>query len=1210
MFSLVLLCVNLVLFCYILIYGVCFVILPFVLPTKKNESKDGEKEQSEFCGEYQDITVLVPCHHEGPGFVNTIESLLSQDYPGHVEIVVLFKDDSDSSFKPLREKFSFSWRKKQREAVITERENRRAILLCTGLGPKKDKLNSYLPKIESPFIAFLDADHRAKPNWLSRSVQTLGDSSYAGVQSRRAPLSLKKLPQLWDGAQNHIGNELVSVALKRIVGSVFFTGTTCVFRSSALKGRTFGDCVTEDTYLSYELLADAELITYCSDTGSNEEVAPDFHSYIARRRRWSCGHNKTFFSLIGRVLKAPVSWRAKAATFIHGLFYTVPVAVCLLLNMYALHLFIQYTWKIRLLILLLTFVFSSGITLLVFGRHKKIIREILVLALWIGPQLILLAPHLMFILDHELYFFLSPFPYVRYLFWPHALCLLAPILLLLIGSFRIRLLQVHQLFLMKLSYPLFFFLDLWACLLGFSDYLLGRPTWAKIQRTHEEDLLEDGVRASSFWVLVRWFGSAAALFLLAISINNLTADSNCGEPEGFFFHPKLKIQTSEVEWSLDRIETLANPDTISVTFQSAFSGELPKNAELLHFIDGVQQQTDRKRDGSNFSYSFEAPLGWDSHEYDAVLRLNSEFCRRSEEFTTTLKQLKDKKLFINGEEFFVKGVIPSFSTIRTEISREKGLTQIKQLGANALRYYHSTRQEVIDLVEKLQLLIIDQPHRSTWDDVDLTIWIKRDGLAHRFRGLVREFQGFPYSLFHTLGNELEIRRPAKVVPKLKTLMNEIIISNPRDFFAYSTYFVFLKLPAAIYGVNMLDSSDTYWSEGLKTVQALNKPFYASEFGGFVASRESTPPALRAHRLFDYYDRVSKAGGFGIVIHQSHDNWSQPVIENFNDPLTPDHPDDLRGLWDHKNKPKPIKRFIEQLFSDFEYHIVEETLAADQQEARLQLKNSRPYELSNVELHHAGSRLAGPISFLPGETHEVPIRFTQSTPDHLQIAAHYSTHHGLSARSQLEVRLPRQGARPVVLNRDYLSLESTEDELRGTLLHGGRLEVVFPERWKEIELNGKRFPVQSGRNTFPLRASMEDVVELERSSDGENWIPATVGDIGTGPQRVRFKLRRNYPKGAILLLAGLGTEELWIKHGNGEFEKRAAEKYRENLIELDSFAKKGERSFTLLLPRFKTIFIEARDHPLGEQVGIDFELPRVFSPAEFELKRVSSNSKRS
>ena len=134
--------------------------------------------------------------------------------------------------------------------------------------------------------------------------------------------------------------------------------------------------------------------------------------------------------------------------------------------------------------------------------------------------------------------------------------------------------------------------------------------------------------------------------------------------------------------------------------------------------------------------------------------------------------------------------------------------------------------------------------------------------------------------------------------------------------------------------------------------------------------------------------------------------------------------------------------------------------------------------------------------------------------------------------------------------------------------------------------------------------MEEVIDLEGSPDGNTWKPIDKSKVGPGAQRVRFKLRRDYPNGANLILAGLGTDEYWIKLGVGDWKKTTCHRYRENLLPLGSLGLPKNEYVYLLLPRTKTTFISSVDHPLGREAEILFEMPKVYSPVPFRLEKVS------
>jgi len=257
----------------------------------------------------KEITVLIPAYNEGEGLIDAVVAVQEQDYRARVEINILLKDSSDNSLSGLLKfyKLAMSPNELSDRGSLTlfNAESRRITLVLTGQQAKKDKLNFILPGVTTPLVAFLDADHRPAKNWLSSSVSLFTANNIAAVQTRRRPLGVKHLAQIWDSSQNHLGAELLNNFLSALKFDVFFTGTAAIFKIDILRRFNFSDSITEDTYLSYDLRCLGYRIVYNSQSASYEEVSPSFKDYVFRRRRWSAGHTQTFFSHLRKIVKAP-----------------------------------------------------------------------------------------------------------------------------------------------------------------------------------------------------------------------------------------------------------------------------------------------------------------------------------------------------------------------------------------------------------------------------------------------------------------------------------------------------------------------------------------------------------------------------------------------------------------------------------------------------------------------------------------------------------------------------------------------------------------------------------------------------------------------------------------------------------------------------------------------------------------------------------------
>ncbi len=1169
------------------------------------EAFRGGKPGSPRVEHREKVAVCIPAFDEGIGLASLVRTLVEQDYSGLIEISVLVGDRNDSGYRALIEQFdsrSFSARSDKEHRLLCE-ESRVLTVIFTRLRSKREKLNHILPRLEASYIAFIDADHRAAPDWISSSVGLLEGSGVSAVQSKRAPLSLRKLPQLWDSAQNHVGNELFNRILSSRGASVFFTGTTCVFRKEVLEGKTFSECITEDTFLSYELLLEGRRIAYNAASGSREEVAPGLADYLARRRRWSSGHNRVLFTFFGRILTAPISIGRRLTLLYHSLFYAVPVAVVLLLNFVSLHLLLQLTYPLRGLACGVSAVLAFVLSFVLARRYRNLVFDSLVAFLWVLPLITLLLPYLLHALDSELYFYLLTFPYARELLYVHLFCLAAPLGLLLLGWKRIGVIHLGQAVTLFLTYPVFLFLDIYACLLGFVDCLRGKSVWARIDRSFGDDELTEAKRFSALRFVAKTGTALAALAFVLVLLNDLTARSNCGEPETALFAPQLFHPDDGVSWKLSVSQSGESAGEVSTTFESELERSSGGAVRMEHYIDGKAVSTSDIADATateRFTSKF--PAGWDSHRYAVVLRGNGLFCERKAQFTTVLKTIAEKRLFVNQEPFLIKGVIPSFSNAYTSLDVGTGFRQIKSLGANAVRIYHAPTAQFEEQARAHQLLLVDQPNRSTWQDVDLYSNYQSDKLEERFDQLYRSSEGNPYSLLHLVGNELELMRGNDVIKRTYELLTRVAARNYPNPISYSTYFVFQNYPVPILGINMLDSGYTYWNDALSLLSRFQKPIFATEFGGFVAFFERTPDPLRAHRLVAYWDRLMHSQAIGAMLFQSHDNWAQPVPEGYNDPASPEQPDDNRGLWDRENRPKFLTQIVEGIFSDLE--IGSAVPAIENRSIGLELRNRRPYNLSSVRIRSEGvEEVSSPIDFAPGEakTVDIPLRAGQ---DAQKLRATYTTHRGLKMESVLNVRGLGSPLRPVVLNQDYIEEFADAERIKGSLFHSTNLDVVFPLSWQKAQLFGETFEIPTRRMTLALPRIISEVGDFEVSGDGRSWRTVDQPIVDSGNYYFRFRAPKAEGRTSFLLISGVGSERVEFRSGSsGSPVQWSVHKYRENIIPLSEIsAPVGDDYFYLHVDRDRTVYITPSDNPFHHPILIPFQTPQVFAPAVIELIR--------
>jgi|GEM_PF-5266791 len=1231
-----LLFISIILLVYLSVYGLIFIILgltAFWLGTfrKKTTKPDATRASTE------PVSVLIPSYNEGGGLLDAVIAVSEQDYAGSVEIYILLNDDSDNSIGQLLKFYKLEERAPElsnsRRLTLLRDSDRRVDLVLTNKQTKRDKFNFILPSVTTSFVAFLDADHRPAKNWLSTSAALFTAENIAAVQARRRPLGVSHLAQIWDSSQNHFGNELLNYALTAAERSVFFTGTAAVFRTEILRRFNLSDSVTEDTYLSYDLWCAGYKIIYNGATSSFEEVAPSFSDYVARRRRWSAGHNQAFFEHLGLIIRAKISWSDTFILLLHGQFYLIPLAVWLLLSVYGLYFFGQIGFNFQLGVTL-SAIFSGFVLAYAFRQTgRRIWGDWLVGGLWLWPQFAAWSVYIYKFMGSENYYYILIFPYAKeWLFWQIAL-LSAPLVALILSLYFFRDSRPGKNIWAIPTYIFTLFLDIYAVLLGLMDFAFGRARWSRIGRrnTYSTEIIPTDLSAR----LVtgqplpkqrkRWFILAVLSLIFFVVLNDLLAVNNCGEIKYFLWRPLFLKTRSDVNFKVDLTKSLAPAESASpseeLTVKATAQLSGGQGDFFVHYyIDQKLVGTQDMRNGTLTLFTVNYPLGWDKHNLTVNLRGRGGdwlmSCTRVLPFSTTLKELRGTDLYVNNEKFLVKGIIPSFANGQIALTMAEGFRQFKEIGINTVRFYHRANEKLLQEAAAQGLLIIDQPDRSTWNEFNLNSQFQTSLYFGRYRYLVREHQGEPFVLWDGFGNEWELGsklgQAASVDLTNRTILAALnTVSNWPT--TYSTYITFIKYPVDISGINMLDTGETYWQNALSIIKGTGKPFYASEFGGFVAFWEKTDPEIRINRLKKEWQILLENGTLGANFYESHDNWAQPVVAGYNDPFKSDQPDDARGFWDAENKPKPELKVLEEILSDLRVTAVEKVIDDTSRPVNLVFQNIRDYSLKQVVVSWpGGSRELGDFPALASSTVAIDFGPAALSSSPLVLKFSYFSHSGLAGYARVNLLLPVKREKPLVLNGDFIVTTAGQDFLRGRLISSDRLSVVLPETWRNFSLNGQNYEQSSARMDFPLVNPYHAVDKLEFSRDGRTWQAVDDSfDPGPGDYYFRFRWPQLNAARELLILSGLGAERVeFVK--DDKTKTINTHSYRENIVNpLELANPRPGDLLTFKIYRDQTVYVDKNrvekeykvDFNLRGDISVKFEPPRIFAPLNIELKKI-------
>ncbi len=1155
-------------------------------------SRDGEtKPASPNSSEDGLVLVLIASKNEGTLAWDSAQSVLEQEYAGKIECWLLTPDSEDSGHQAARKSLmSFKFP-----------ADRSLKLLTSGVGPKHLQLNFALEeifrrKIHPRVVGFLDADHEADRNWVNQGLLRLDElPERAAVQARRRPKldSGSSWSALWDAAENHGGNELYQRFLFSAGKTLCFTGTTALFKASVFTDRrfsSFSSMITEDTELSFRLIAHGKTIGYEPKAGSREEVAPDVASFIRRRRRWAAGHTASAWLHFKGLLQS----REPVRMLLHGTYFLVFPATLLLLTLIGLHLLFQLPPAHVLLIFVLSLFLGYGFTALFDSGQSGGTERFVATAIAL-PIVTLTWPLFLSSIDHPIAPFLSAFPFRKTRWILTVLLVSVSLIATAVAQLEFALFSVGQVFRLVLSAPLALGLNLYGGSLGFVDFLRGRTDWASWVPT---------TRRSE--VAPAWLSRArASLALLIIVIGTLTGYcwryltlSECGSVPGWLA-PVLGIPPWMLSTEPLRLE--GELATWEVRALFADGRERPGRVEIA--INGrslADAEVNKDDKTAVWSAKVSAQPGWEAMPLEAryfAQGASVPTCVATRPLSTRFVDLSGNTLRVNGEPFLIKGMIPTFSSPRIGIPLAQGLDQIAEIGVNTIRLYHPASSDWLSGLKKEGLMLIEQPSHSVWDETDLTRSSQAKSLAEAYLSLLRARQSEPQALLLLAGNELELgsgtvekRRLLKNewLPELRSLREKWGHHHPA--LGYSSYLALENYPLDIFGLNALDSGNTYWNGALGRLVKNGTPFFLSEWGGFVAAKERPPTLLRLARMSEEWNRLLELGALGAVFYESHDDWAQPVFDWVNDPFTPDHPDDTRGVWNEKNQPKPERDLLMRLYSDVDVTLSPAAHGDWSGPLLAVIRNRRSYALRSTSWK-AGGTLWNLGTLLPHEEKRRVFSTRESSqlkpdPDgQIGWRLETLTHSGLKARSTGRSPLPRGGI--AVWSEDWVLAEApTPNRQAGFLYQSRKIEFGAPF---PVRVAGRIF--QAGRHSVEIPSTFSEIRPSAKTQSPDGSI------------REKWVIPAKREAQASVIVRSLKTTHIAL---NGR--SFACHPYRDCLIPLSTVPEldpsgKNDGTIEAIWRVDHDDYWPARDDPKGIGVSIPREPPLLFNPLKIEIERV-------
>jgi len=250
---------------YVTIYGVVYFIYVYL-------KRDSEPEATLF---HPDVSMIIPAHNEAANISSCIKSLLSQDYDGKIEIIVLDDGSTDGTRKIVSKYASVRF--------IQSSKPGRAV-------GKTITVNKGVLLAKHELVGVLDADSYLDVNAIKNMVRHFESPVIGAV----VPIVKVHNPRNLIEKMQMIEYTL-SMCVRKIVsntGALFMThGVGTIFRKSALKkvGLFEAKTLTEDLNIGLKLIkAGYKLASSFNAVGYT--VVPSTAKHVIKQRlRWNGG---------------------------------------------------------------------------------------------------------------------------------------------------------------------------------------------------------------------------------------------------------------------------------------------------------------------------------------------------------------------------------------------------------------------------------------------------------------------------------------------------------------------------------------------------------------------------------------------------------------------------------------------------------------------------------------------------------------------------------------------------------------------------------------------------------------------------------------------------------------------------------------------------------------------------------------------------------